>query len=296
VLVTLAYSSGARHRERGQTIPFWVFSTLTVLALLFFIINYANTVRWQVRAQNAADSSAIAKISGDAAMLNNVTLLLYALNLQEIKSQAILGSTYNLLGGNTPCGAVGIACIGSYVSVVNNTVQNIGSLTTIANQLTNAITSLSNLSTNPTSAINQIAGQGCVNLQTDCSFTYTTQITPFPAGAPPLTVAIDEIACRKVQPIGAGLLQLTGPFYAIGHASIELSPLASTLTPGATNASSTGLPDLPVQNLIPGISSPGLQLNPAPLTASLGILIPAPVPASQVPAANLAAIESTCAG
>ena len=285
-----------RQSERGQTIPFWVFSTLTVLALLFFVINYANVVRWQVRAQNAADSSAVAKISGDAAMLNNITLLLYALNIQEVKSQAMLGSVYNLLGGSTACGAVGIGCIGSYVSVVNNSVQNIGDLTSIMTQVTNSLSTLSTLAANPVSTVNQVASQGCVSLQTDCSFSYTTTITPFPANAPPLTVAIDEITCRKIQPIAAGFLHLTGPFYAIGHASVELSPLASVLTPGSTKSLSTGLPDLGLQQLIPSVSSPGLQLDPTPLTASVGILIPEPVPASQIPAASLSAIEATCPG
>jgi hypothetical protein len=289
-------ASRDRRGERGQTIPFWVFSTLTVLALLFFVINYANTVRWQIRAQNAADSSAIAKISGDAALLNNLTLLLYALNLQQIKSQAILGSTVNLLGGNTACGAVGLACVGSYVGVVNNTVANVGDLTTIVNQLSSAATTLSNLSANPVAMVNQVAGQGCVSLQTDCSFSYSTMITPFPTGAPPLTVQIDELSCRKIQPIAGLFLHLAGPFYAIGHASIRLSPLSSVLSPGVTKSVSTGLPDLGLQQLVPGVSSPGLQLDPTPLQATVGLLVPEPVPASAVPAATLSSLEATCPG
>jgi hypothetical protein len=285
-----------RHDQRGQTLPFWVFSTLAVLALLFFVINYANTVRWQIRAQNAADSSAIAKISGDAAMLNNVTLLLYALNLQEIKSQAILGSVVNLLGGNTACGTVGLSCIGSFPSVVTNTVQNVGDLTTMINQLTSSVSTLSNLASNPVSTVNQVAGQGCVHLQTDCSFSYTTTITPFPSGAPPLTVQIDEVTCRKIHPVAAGFLHLTAPFYAIGHASIQLSPLASTLTPGSTKSLSSGNTDIGLQQLIPAVSSPGLQLDPTPLTASVGLLVPEPVPATAISATALASIEATCPG
>ena len=74
-----------RNAQRGQTVPFWVFAVVMALALTFFVFDYANTVRWQVQAQNAADSAAVALLAKDANAANSMTSLLYALSLQDFK-------------------------------------------------------------------------------------------------------------------------------------------------------------------------------------------------------------------
>ncbi|MDB5026331.1 MAG: hypothetical protein JWO66_20, partial [Candidatus Eremiobacteraeota bacterium] len=63
----------SREAQRGQTLPFWTLAIAATLSLLFFMTNYANTVRWQIRAQNAADSAASAGIGTDANMYNEKT-------------------------------------------------------------------------------------------------------------------------------------------------------------------------------------------------------------------------------
>lgn len=84
-----------RHGQRGQTIPFWVFSIILSLTLSLFVMNYTNTVRWHVRAQNAADAAALAAMSGEAAMYNQRMLAQYAAAYDEYRLQSILLSLAN---------------------------------------------------------------------------------------------------------------------------------------------------------------------------------------------------------
>src|SRR6266851_5668162 len=39
---------------RGQSIPFWTFATIGVLAMMLFVLNYALNVSWTIRALNQA--------------------------------------------------------------------------------------------------------------------------------------------------------------------------------------------------------------------------------------------------
>jgi hypothetical protein len=73
----------ARHAERGQTLPVWTLAVLTALTLMFFSLNYANMIRWQVRAQNAADSMATAALSVQATQWNKMMTILYAADVEE---------------------------------------------------------------------------------------------------------------------------------------------------------------------------------------------------------------------
>jgi hypothetical protein len=81
--------------QRGQGIPFWVLSVITSLVLSLFVMNYTNTVRWHIRAQNAADSAAIAAIAGDAGLMNQRTLAEYAAAYDEYRLRSIIYSMIN---------------------------------------------------------------------------------------------------------------------------------------------------------------------------------------------------------
>jgi Putative Flp pilus-assembly TadE/G-like len=85
----------SQHCRRGQTIPFWVFAVITSLLLTIFIVNYTNTVRWHIRAQNAADAAAIATIAGDASLMNQRTIAEYAAAVDEYRLRSIVYSMIN---------------------------------------------------------------------------------------------------------------------------------------------------------------------------------------------------------
>jgi hypothetical protein len=231
--------------ERGQTVPIWVLSIIASLALAFFILNYANTVRWQVRAQNAADSAAAAALGGDAARLNSVQLLLAAFDIQQLRVRDALGAVPTLIGANN-CKNTVISS--GCATQLSNAVTD---LTTQINNLQNINTTLDNFSsktltdtlvtpqTTVASFFAPNGSNGCaLNLLTDCDFQYTTRIAMSSSGMP----VVDEYACKKVPNFVAGFMHITGSqanYYAIGHTTETLSPLSTVYTPSSLGSALT---------------------------------------------------------
>jgi len=77
-------------RRRGQVLPMWAMGTITTLVLTFLALNYANAVRYQIRAQNAADSAAQAVIAIQAERWNLMSEMLYASNVEEYRLRRVL--------------------------------------------------------------------------------------------------------------------------------------------------------------------------------------------------------------
>ncbi len=89
--------------ERAQTIPFWTLAIIGMLALTLFVNNYATTVTWQVRAQNAADSAAAGGVAVQANVLNEETTLLYAAAVQEFRLRTLNQALLNTINHNGGC-------------------------------------------------------------------------------------------------------------------------------------------------------------------------------------------------
>ena len=91
-----------RPGSRGQVLPMWALGIITTFALMFLALNYGNAIRWQIRAQNAADSAANAVISIQAQRWNVMTATLYAASVEEYRTRRLLDSlllTIDLSGG-----------------------------------------------------------------------------------------------------------------------------------------------------------------------------------------------------
>jgi len=221
----------ARHGERGQTIPFWVFAIIMTVSLVFFVYNYSNTIRYQIRAQNAADSAATAALAGDAARLNSVQTLLLALNVQEFTVRNVIAGVPQLLtGGDTNCSGSGLlttACTNDLEDAVNNVQAEAGNMASVENSLTNFQGQLTgnNLSNMP-ATVSSFFTNNCAALSTDCSFKYTTSIS-LVNGLP----VVDEYACEKVPTLVAALLPKAPQYYnAVGHTSYTLAPVSQNLS------------------------------------------------------------------
>ncbi len=76
--------------ERGQVIPIWIGAALTTFALMFFGLNYANAIRWQLRAQNAADAAAQGVLAIQTQRWNLMLETLYATNVEEYRIRHLL--------------------------------------------------------------------------------------------------------------------------------------------------------------------------------------------------------------
>jgi hypothetical protein len=79
---------------------------ITTFALMFLSINYGNTLRWQMRAQNAADAAAQALMSIQTERFNEVTATLYTANVEEFRIRLLLDGMLNALNGGGGCGGL----------------------------------------------------------------------------------------------------------------------------------------------------------------------------------------------
>ena len=94
------------HGQRGQVLPLWIVAILTTFVLMFLAINYGNTVRWQMRAQNAADAAAQALVSVQTQRWNELTMALYTANVEEFRIRFLLDGMLQALDGAGGCGPV----------------------------------------------------------------------------------------------------------------------------------------------------------------------------------------------
>lgn len=76
--------------QRGQVLPLWLFGSLALTVFMFFVISYANVVRWQVRAQNAADAAAQSILALQTQQFNQMEIMLYASGVEEYRIRRLL--------------------------------------------------------------------------------------------------------------------------------------------------------------------------------------------------------------
>src|ERR1700676_5128615 len=94
--------------SRGQTLPIWSMGIACALALAFASMQYGDVLRWQVRAQNAADAAAVATLSVQTQTWNQQLALVYAAAVEEWRIRSLLtamqAAAYNDPGcAATPC-------------------------------------------------------------------------------------------------------------------------------------------------------------------------------------------------
>ncbi len=79
-----------RHGERGQVLPVWAMGIVAMLILTMAVARYADMVRWQIRAQNAADAAAQSIVALQTQQYNEMTAVLYATAVEEYRVRQIL--------------------------------------------------------------------------------------------------------------------------------------------------------------------------------------------------------------
>jgi hypothetical protein len=94
-----------RHHERGQVFPLWIGAIVTTFMFAFLALNYANTVRWQIRAQNAADSVAQGLMALQAERFNEVNVALYGTGVEEYRIRHLLDGILTAANDSGGCAA-----------------------------------------------------------------------------------------------------------------------------------------------------------------------------------------------
>lgn len=275
----------------------WVCSALLALLLAFFVFNFANTVRWQIRAQNASDSAAAALLAKDAQAANSLTMLMYALDLQDFKLSTINNTMTSLLQNNTVC-LLSAPCSANITTLINKYTSYLGESQLIVTDIGQFATGLQNQSiqdqlgllsypagtsrnqhaTNLLQALFPTSGSGaaCIQVSTDCGFNYSVSVVT----AVPLV--IDVVACRKVPTLVSQFMHAgSGTFTVVGRSTVELAPLNSTKNVGSLVS---GLGNANVQEAIP-LNVNASVINLANLNLTTGMLVPQPV--SPLTAANV---------
>jgi hypothetical protein len=274
------------HGQRGQTLPFWAFSILMSFSLVFFVYNYSNTLRYQIHAQNAADSAATAALAGDAARLNSVQTLLFALNVQEFQTREIVNAVPDLLtGGDSNCSTATsilntqcLSDLSAAATALQDQVTNLTNVTTALNTFSGQLTG--NNIANVPSTVSSFYSNNCVNLSTDCSFKYTTAIS-LVNGLP----YVDEYACEQVPTFQYGYFLPGAPktYYAVGHTAYALAPLNQQLDSANGFGGLTESVLANNANLFPNISGTSIIGSFAGLNIGTGYYAPVPVKSTAAP-------------
>jgi hypothetical protein len=97
----------SRHRERGQVLPVWCLGIVAMLVMVLMAVRYADIVRWQIRAQNAADAAAQAVLALQTQQFNEMNSVLYAAAVEEYRIRTILYGLELTAYGNGGCSADG---------------------------------------------------------------------------------------------------------------------------------------------------------------------------------------------
>ena len=269
-----------RHGERGQTITFWVFAVILALGLSFFVMNYGNTIRWHIRAQNAADTAALASIAADANINNQQTIALYALTISEFRVRSIHNSMVNAGNSKGGCDSSqddsGYDCDNAYdqePAAYDAAVENYATALRNFEQLKSAPAPTgaspaplpngspapepaapANSSTKP--AFDMVASnQNCWDTGVgkpvfDCAFGYGADLSKTGFGT---NEYAETVACRKVSPTAGASFSLTNAnFKAEGRSAATLRAVSSgDFKPGLAPDTSQTL-------------TPATSLNPTP--------------------------------
>jgi hypothetical protein len=250
--------------ERGQTLPIWTFAILTALSLMFFSLNYANTLRWQIRAQNAADAAATMALSVQATQWNKITTILYAADVEEWRIRHLLQAMYDAAKLNGGC-ATQPTCLKIYQQLQPQYFKAVNRYTTDI-QMLQAVSSIGSASqaSDATTVIQRLK-ETCTNdplPMADCAFTYhvidySHRTTTEQAGKDGLSYQLGgfsspqdstpvadwepaqmEIAtCATVQPlVNFGIFgQTSQPFTVIGRAAAtNVTQTSEWFFPGIT--------------------------------------------------------------
>lgn len=228
------------HRSRGQVLPVWILAMIANLAMLLFVANLSNVVRWQIRAQNAADSAAGYGLSQLGSYANELTTELYALQVNEFRIRYLNSAIVAVLAkyrGNPTDGTLQnqLDTLVYDLSIAeNNADALINHSMTVADSNTKG--GLQNVGSN-VSYLNSNCPQTYAT-SADCAFSYTSK------GAASGTILADVVSCKSVPTFAPQFLGLTGAsaFKAVGRATEQLAAQEITFSPGSTDIGSVIVP------------------------------------------------------
>jgi len=105
-----------RHHQRGQVLPVWAMGIVAMLIVTMAVVRYSDMVRWQVRAQNAADAAAQSIVALQTQQFNEMSMVLYATAVEEYRIRQILYALELTAYGDGGCTADN-SCVARYAAL-----------------------------------------------------------------------------------------------------------------------------------------------------------------------------------
>ena len=263
--------SGLTRASRGQTLPVWAMGIAAALVLAFAAMQYGEVLRWQVRAQNAADAAASAALSGQTQIWNQQLSLVYAAAVEEWRIRALLtglqAAAYNDPGCQPNCSAVFSSLRNEYERAVNRYTTDV--------QLVNRTSqyTFTQASSDAQALISQLQSHCGQASGGDCAFSYSVvNVEPRASavndveqdggawvinnpGYPAVVkqdytpAQIEIVVCATVAPMVPGFLGFNPPtFTAIGRAAATSAMVTQEwIQPGYLVNPQTGTAFQPVE-------------------------------------------------
>jgi len=254
-------------RSRGQTLPIWTLGIAGALILAFGAMQYGETLRWQIRAQNAADAAATAALSVQTQTWNQQLSLVYAASLEEWRIRHLLNGLQAAAYGDPGCGNHG-TCQASfdemkkeYIRAVNRYTQDLD-LVNRTSQYT-----YSQAESDARALVKQLQDNCGKANGGDCGFAYSvvrvqprtqTNDVEEDGGAwvinnpgvyasvrqDNMPIQLEIVTCAKVAPVVPGFLGFSPPtFTAIGRAAATSAMVTQEwMQPGVITNPQTGQP------------------------------------------------------
>lgn len=225
----------------------WAFGVMSLFALCFFLFQYATTIRWQVRAQTAADAAASAALSVQTLQWNQEMMALHAASVEEYRIRRLIGTLLLVARRSGGCSATpktdpGV-CASDFAALQPQlvaAVKRYGDDIALLHQL--AYPTAASQQSDANTIVQALKANCGTPLGGDCSFGYTMTAyqqrddmeavweTPnevaVGAGTIPAITStvqpaqVEVVVCRDVKPIIPSILGLKLPtFRAIGRAA-----------------------------------------------------------------------------
>ena len=268
-------------RSRGQTLPIWALGIAAALVLAFAAMQYGEVLRWQVRAQNAADAAATAALSAQTRTWNQQLALVYAAAVEEWRIRHLLTGMQAAAYGDSGCGG---SCQTSFDALKREYMRAVARYTTDV-QLINRTSqyTIGQAEADAQSMVQQLQANCGAAAGGDCGFSYTV-VRVQPRIAPvndveqdggawvinnpgvPANVKIDYtpaqieiVTCAKIAPVVPSFLNFQPPtFTAIGRAAATSAMVTQEWSqPGYITDPRTGKVFQPIEQYGPAGSPSG---------------------------------------
>jgi len=268
-----------KHRERGQTLPLWSLGIALALLIAFGALQYGEYLRWQIRAQNAADAAAAGALSVQTQAWNEQMSLLYAAGVEEYRIHAILEALILAANNDSKCQGFSGGCFSAFQQLnpaFKDAVQRYTTDVALMNRVSSY--TFTEAETDARAIVADFQ-QNCGKINGgDCSFAYTVSDVRPRAGTlndvemsgnvwavndgiaasqklDYTPAQIEVVTCASVPPIVPSFLGFQPPtFKAIGRAAATAAMVTQEwLDPGVIVNPTTGKPfqppELPVNNV-----------------------------------------------